>query len=96
MMFPALGHVEPDEIERAKVAILAMDNGELMLDHMTRDPFWDEFLRGRYADQFDAVYSENHQVVGGSDVYDVERYDKKIQTLQNTLTLAALARLSSN
>ena len=96
MMFPALGHVEPDEIERAKVAILAMDNGELMLDHMTRDPFWDEFLRGRYADQFDAVYSENHQVVDGSDVYDVERYDKKIQTLQNTLTLAALARLSSN
>lgn len=93
MRFAALGRVDADAIERAKVAILAMDNGDPMLDYMVRDSFWDEFLRARYADQFGAVYDASHRVVAGRDVYDSERYERELKALQNTLTLAALARL---
>lgn len=93
MKFAMLGIVEPGAIERAKVAILAMNNSESMLDYMAHDPFWDKFLRARYADQFGAVYDASHTVVAGQDVYDSERYARELKALQNTLTLAALARL---
>lgn len=96
MRFSHQGQVDPDDIERTKGAILAMDKGELMLDHMTHDPFWDEFLRARYADQFNAVYESNHEEVGGQEVYDVRRYDDELQRLLNTLTLSALDKLSDD
>ena len=62
MRFPSLGIVEPQAIERVRVAILAMDNSVPMLDHMINDPFWDEFLRARYAQQFDALYNAHRTV----------------------------------
>ena len=96
MKFPELGRVQPAEIERVKMAILAMDNGELMLDHMTHDPFWDGFLRARYADQFNAVYESNHKEVDGKDLYNVRGYEDELQTLLNRLTLAALSRLDGD
>lgn len=96
MKFPNLGFVEPDVIEQARVAILAMDNSEPMLDYMAHDPMWGEFLRAQYADQFDALYEASHKVVRGDDVYDSERYERELQALQNRLTLDALAKLDSN
>lgn len=96
MMFANLGFVEPDVIEHARVAILAMDDSEPMLDYMTHDSSWDGFLRARYADQFDAAYNASHTVLPGDDAYDAERYGRELQALQNRLTLDALAKLKSD
>lgn len=96
MKFVSLGFVEQAVIDQAGVKILAMDNGEAMLDYMTNDPMWDRFLRNRYADQFEAVYNASHRVVRGRDIYDAERYARELQALVNRLTLDALAKLNSN
>lgn len=94
MRFPSLGIVEPQAIERVRVAILAMDNSVPMLDHMINDPFWDEFLRARYAQQFDALYNAHLTVVDDQDVFDTQSYDNALLPLRNRLTLQALANLN--
>lgn len=94
MKFTSLGSVDPQAIVQAREAILAMDNGEAMLDYMADDPMWDAFLRERYTVQFDALYNEHYCVVPGREVCDAEGYERGLQALRNRLTLDALARLN--
>lgn len=106
MMYHSIANIEYLVIEKTRLLILAMNNSDEMLNFMTKESYWVEFLEERYPERFAANTMNKAEVdfeallinEGARDEasnINFENWKRDRQTLLRALTLEALVKLDS-
>lgn len=85
MLFRTMAGVEPEMIEAAHVRVLALEEGDLLVDRVLEQSFWQTYLEKTYAQEFDSLALEMREED------EMAQFDA-IKHLERTLTKQAIER----